>query len=77
MTTSTHRPRKAARQARSAEYWGSRRRAAEAVSPEATFAVAVDHLRSTLRRIPGDRRSVKLAEAARVLDAVRQSLADT
>lgn len=77
MPTPTHRPRKAARQARAAEYWGDRRKAAEQEGPEAAFAVAVDHLRSTIHRIPQDRRPLVYAEAARALDAVRQSLADT
>ncbi|MGW7053109.1 hypothetical protein [Streptomyces sp. NPDC054887] len=77
MASRTRRPRQADRQARSAEHWGQRRRAAEQEGPAAVLAVAMDHLRATISRLPESQRPAAATEAARIVDQLRQSIADT
>lgn len=77
MPSESARPRAAARQAKAAQYWGDRRKQAEKEGPEATFATAVDQLRSTIRRVRGDSRPAVYAAATKALDEIRQSLAES
>ncbi|WP_030975170.1 hypothetical protein [Streptomyces sp. NRRL S-1824] len=76
-TTRTRHPRLAARQARSAQHMGDRRKAAEQQGPLTTLPVAVDQLRAVIVRLPEARRADAAAQAVQLLDQLRQSIADT
>ena len=77
MAPRTRRPRQAARQARSAQHLGDRRRAAEAEGPLAVLPVAVDQLRATIARLPESRRADAAQRATQLLDQLRQSIAES
>ncbi|SFT31838.1 hypothetical protein [Streptomyces sp. ok210] len=77
MTTTRTRPRLAARQARSAQHMGDRRKAAEQQGPLTTLSVAVDQLRATIVRLPESQRADAASKAVQLLDQLRQSIADT
>lgn len=76
MATRTRRPRQAERQARSAQYLGDRRRAAEAQGPLTALPVAVDQLRAAIARLPESQRAEAAARATQLLDQFRQSIAE-
>lgn len=68
--------RRALRQARSAQHLGDRRRRAEMTGPNATLAVAMDQLRSTIAQLPESRRPDAATQVTRTLDQLRQSLTE-
>ncbi|MEV5944719.1 hypothetical protein [Streptomyces sp. NPDC051994] len=70
------RRRQAARQARSAQHLGDRRRAAEAQGPLIVLPVAVDQLRVTIARLPEAARPQAAEKAVQLLDQFRQSIAE-
>ena len=67
--------RQAARQARSAQHLGDRRRAAEAQGPLTVLPVAVDQLRAVIGRLPENQRAAAAQKATELLDQLRQSIA--
>lgn len=77
MAPRTRRPRQAERQARSAQHLGDRRRAAEAQGPLTVLPVAVDQLRAAISRLPEKERAEAATKATRVLDQLRQSIAES
>lgn len=77
MPTPTHRPRLAARQARSAQHLGDRRKAAEQQGPVAVLPIAVDQLRAAIAQLPEAKRAEAATQAVRLLDQHRQSIAET
>lgn len=77
MPPRTRRPRQAARQARSAQHLGDRRRAAEAQGPLTVLPVAVDQLRATIARLPEAARPQAAEMAVQMLDQLRQSIAES
>lgn len=77
MPTRAVRRRQAESQARSAQHLGDRRRAAEQQGPLITFPVAVDQLRAAIRQLPEDRQADVATAATRLLDQLRQSIAET
>lgn len=77
MATRTRRPRRADRQARSAQHLGEKRRAAEAQGPLTVLPVAVDQLRAVIARLPEARRADAAERATQLLDQLRQSIADS
>lgn len=77
MTARTRRPRLAARQARSAQHLGDRRKAAEQQGPVAVLPIAVDQLRAAIAQLSEARRADAATQAVRLLDQYRQSIAET
>jgi hypothetical protein len=56
---------------------GDRRRAAEAQGPLTVLPVAVDQLRAVIARLPESRRADVAAQATRLIDELRQSIAES
>lgn len=77
MDTRTRRPRRAERQARSAQHLGDRRRAAEQQGPLTVFPVAVDQLRAAITKLPESKRPDVAERATQMLDQLRQSIAES
>jgi hypothetical protein len=76
MGVRTKQARTAAQQARTAAFWGERRRQAAQQGPAAEYATAADQLRATIARLPENDRPAATRKAIQLLDDLRQSLAD-
>jgi hypothetical protein len=74
---STTLPRRAVRQARTADFWGTRRRQASQQGPAAEYAVAADQLRAAIGRLPENQRQDATRRAIQMLDQLRQTIADS
>lgn len=72
----TLRRRRAERQARKAEFWGSRLAAAQQEGPAAVAAVQFDRARTTLARLPDLARMRAFEELGEVIDRVREMHAE-
>lgn len=77
MATASRPTRKALRQARSAQHLGDRRQKAEKAGPNATLAVAMDQLRSTIAHLPESGRTAAARQATQMIDQLRQSLTES
>ncbi|MCY0928331.1 hypothetical protein OTB20_19440 [Streptomyces sp. H27-H1] len=76
MAVRTKQARTAAQQARTAAFWGDRRKQAAQQGPAAEYAAAADQLRATIARLPESERPAATRKAVQLLDDLRQSLAD-